>query len=34
MVFLGDGLWELGKEGNCFLGVLEVWDGEFNMSIL
>jgi hypothetical protein len=34
VVFLGDGFWDLGKEGNLFWGVFEVWDGEFIMSIL
>jgi hypothetical protein len=34
VVFLGDGFWDVGKEGNFFGDVLEVWDGEFIMSIL
>jgi hypothetical protein len=29
VVFLGDGFWDLGKEGKVFGGVLEVWEGEF-----
>jgi hypothetical protein len=34
VVFLADGLGDLGKDGKCFWGVLEVWNGEFIISIL
>jgi hypothetical protein len=33
-VFWGGRVLGPGEEGNLFWGVLEVWDGEFIMSIL